>query len=212
MCSFAIMLEFCLTQVKEIAKVRMNISDETKAVAAFREMLNSSSMWHNNGSFPTNESDEHAYKTCVSPETAQKFCPVRWAAIRRWAKYCHQIMGMLSSKFTNVFYFTGEQATTPNCPIEMLPHYNPSNGAQFYRESDAECSTPCYFGLPFFLRNYGPIFQEWSVTGHESRPGHHTQGQGTIQLPGIFPFPSIFTFFISRTRRLFLKYTASHTY
>ena len=87
-------------------------------------------------------------------------------------------MGMLYPKITNVFYFTGSKVTAPNCPIEMLPHYNPSNGAQFFRSSDAACSSPAYFGLPFFLKDFGPIFQEWSVTGHESRPGHHTQVQG----------------------------------
>lgn len=96
----------------------------------------------------------------------------------RWARYCRQVMGMLYPKITQAFYFTGPKVTVPNCPIEMLPHYNPSNGAQFFMVSDAECSKPTYFGLPFFLKDFGPVFQEWSVTGHESRPGHHTQVQG----------------------------------
>lgn len=96
----------------------------------------------------------------------------------RWARYCRQVMGMLYPKINQVFYFTGPKVTVPNCPIEMLPHYNPSNGAQFFMQSDAECSKPTYFGLPFFLKDFGPVFQEWSVTGHESRPGHHTQVQG----------------------------------
>jgi len=96
----------------------------------------------------------------------------------RWARYCRQVMGMLYPKINQVFYFTGPKVTVPNCPIEMLPHYNPSNGAQFFKPSDAECSQPAYFGLPFFLKDFGPVFQEWSVTGHEARPGHHTQVQG----------------------------------
>ena len=87
-------------------------------------------------------------------------------------------MGMLYPKITKIFYFTGSKVTAPNCPVEMLPHYNPSNGAQFFKSSDADCSKPTYFGLPFFLKDFGPIFQEWSVTGHEARPGHHTQVQG----------------------------------
>ena len=62
----------------------------------------------------------------------------------------------------------------------MWPHYNPSNGAQFFDRSDAQCSRTTKFGLPFFLEKYGPKFQEWSVTGHEARPGHHTQYQGTL--------------------------------
>lgn len=48
-------------------------------------------MWHNNGPFPSNESDQNAYKTCISPETAEKYCPVRWAAIQRWATYCREV-------------------------------------------------------------------------------------------------------------------------
>jgi len=138
-------------------------------------------MWHNNGSFPKNESDEIAFKNCTSPETAAQYCPVRWKAVNKWARYCRQVMGMLYPKINQVFYFTGPKVTVPNCPIEMLPHYNPSNGAQFFLQSDAECSKPAYFGLPFFLKDFGPVFQEWSVTGHEARPGHHTQVQGHVE-------------------------------
>ncbi|KAM7443428.1 hypothetical protein ABFA07_007884 [Porites harrisoni] len=174
-------LKFFYDQVIDIAKKYTNKSDETEAVQAFRKILDSRSMWHNNGSFPVNESNEYAYKTCVDPETAAKYCPVRWKAVNKWAQYCRQVMGMLYPKITNVFYFTGSKVTAPNCPIEMLPHYNPSNGAQFFKSSDAACSSPAYFGLPFFLKDFGPIFQEWSVTGHESRPGHHTQVQGHIE-------------------------------
>ena len=49
----------------------------------------------------------------------------------------------------------------------------------FFDKSDAQCSEATKFGLPFFLEKYGPKFQEWSVIGHEARPGHHTQYQGT---------------------------------
>lgn len=174
-------LKFFYDQVIEIAKNYTNKPDEKEAIQAFRQILNSTSMWHNNGSFPVNESNENAYKTCVSPETAAKFCPVRWNAVNKWAQFCRQVMGMLYPKITNTFYFTGPKVTAPNCPIEMLPHYNPSNGAQFFKSSDEACSKPTYFGLPFFLKDFGPIFQEWSVTGHESRPGHHTQVQGHIE-------------------------------
>ena len=60
----------------------------------------------------------------------------------------------------------------------MQPHYNPSIGAMYLSSSDAQCSTPSYYGLPFFLEKYGPRFQQWSVNGHEARPGHHLQQQG----------------------------------
>ncbi|XP_031569347.1 uncharacterized protein LOC116303878, partial [Actinia tenebrosa] len=166
------------TEIKKITKIYTKKSNESEAILEFKKTLNSSVMWHNNGSFPSNESDGNAFKKCVSPETAQKYCPVRWAAIQRWASYCREVMGLLYPKITKLFYFAGEKNTAPNCPVEMLPHYNPSNGAQFFRQSDSQCSKPTYFGLPFFLKDYGPVFQEWSVTAHEARPGHHTQVQG----------------------------------
>ncbi|KAL9980551.1 hypothetical protein ACROYT_G009153 [Oculina patagonica] len=174
-------LKYFYDQVKDIAKKYTNKSNEAEAIQAFKDILNSTSMWHNNGPFPKNESDENAFKKCTSPETAAQYCPVRWEAVNKWARYCRQVMGMLYPKITQAFYFTGPKITAPNCPIEMLPHYNPSNGAQFFRQSDAECSRPTYFGLPFFLKDFGPIFQEWSVTGHEARPGHHTQVQGHVE-------------------------------
>ena len=48
----------------------------------------------------------------------------------------------------------------------------------FFSESDEACSRPTSFTLPFFLKRYGPKFQEWSVVAHETRPGHHSQVQG----------------------------------
>ena len=68
--------------------------------------------------------------------------------------------------------------TLPNCPIEMYPHFNPSQGTMFFEESDEMCSEPTKFKVPFFLNRYGPKFQEWSVVAHETRPGHHSQAQG----------------------------------
>ena len=89
---------------------------------------------------------------------------------------------MIHSKLTSVFHFTGPMTSSPNCPIKITPHYNPSNGAMYFQQSDASCSVPAEFGLPFFLEKYGPMFQEWSVVGHEGRPGHHFQYQGNIRL------------------------------
>lgn len=96
----------------------------------------------------------------------------------KWGEYINEVMSMIAPKIRSMFYFSGPKITAPNCPIQMRPHYNPSNGAMYFRPSDSNCTTPCHFGLPFFLKEYGPKFQEWSVIGHESRPGHHTQMQG----------------------------------
>jgi len=73
--------------VISIAKEYTKKSDEAEAIQAFQEVLNSSSMWHNNGSFPKNESDEIAFKNCTSPETAVQYCPVRWKAVNKYVKY-----------------------------------------------------------------------------------------------------------------------------
>ena len=84
-------------------------------------------------------------------------------------------MSMLDPKTVNMFYFTGEYHTTPNCPLEMRPDLNPSHGAQSYGVSDQHCSHACGYNIPFFLQDMGPTFSEWSVNAHEARPGHHIQ-------------------------------------
>lgn len=149
---------------------------------AFKRQLDVADQWHNSAPFPANESDEHAYKACHDLASAKIHCPQRWAAMEKWCEYIETVMSMIYPKIQSMFYFTGPKATAANCPIQMLPHYNPSNGAMFFRPSRGNCTTPSYFGLPFFLKRYGPKFQEWSVTGHESRPGHHTQMQGSFQV------------------------------
>lgn len=93
-------------------------------------------------------------------------------------QYFEKVMSIIYPKLSTLFYFNGDQNTVPNCPIEMEPHYNPSNGAQYFAKSDGACSSTTRYGMPFFLEKYGPKFQEWSLTGHEGRPGHHTQYQG----------------------------------
>lgn len=167
-------------QVYKIAKLLTRINKRSRAVEAFKHQLDAADQWHNTAPFPANESDEHAYKACHDAASAKIHCPQRWAAVEKWSEYIETVMSMIYPKLQSMFYFTGPKATAPNCPIEMVPHYNPSNGAMFFRPSRGNCTTPSHFGLPFFLKRYGPKFQEWSVIGHESRPGHHTQMQGII--------------------------------
>ena len=168
--------------MNKIAKIITGKNKRSKAIELLKIRLNSSDQWHNTAPFPANESDEQAYKICTSPTSAKAHCPYRWAAIQIWSKYIQTVMSKIYPKIQSMFYFTGPRVTAANCPIAMLPHYNPSNGAMFFRPSNANCTTPTYFGLPFFLRDYGPKFQEWSVIGHESRPGHHTQLQGKFNI------------------------------
>ena len=82
---------------------------------------------------------------------------------------------MLDPTTVDMFYFTGKQHTTPNCPVEMRPDLNPTSGAQSYDSSNKKCTKTAFYNVPFFLENFGPRYSEWSVNAHEARPGHHTQ-------------------------------------
>lgn len=170
-----------MPQVYKIAKIITGKKKRSKAVELLKKRLTSSDQWHNPAPFPANESDERAHMICTDVRSAKENCPRRWEAIQIWSEYIQNVMNKIYPKIQPMFYFTGPKVTAPNCPIEMLPHYNPSNGAMFFRPSNSNCTVPSYFGLPFFLKDYGPEFQEWSVIGHEARPGHHTQMQGLIE-------------------------------
>ena len=84
-------------------------------------------------------------------------------------------MSMLDPNTVDFFYFTGDLHTTPNCPVNLRIDFNPSSGAQSYDSSDSNCTSPCYFNVPFFLEYVGPKVSEFSINAHEARPGHHTQ-------------------------------------
>ena len=98
--------------------------------------------------------------------------------ISLYFQYLRGVLSYIHPRLVNAFHFTGEKNSVPNCPVEMWPHYNPSNGAMYFQLADETCSHTTKYGLPFFLKKYGPKFQEWSVSGHEARPGHHFQMQG----------------------------------
>ncbi|XP_020631918.1 uncharacterized protein LOC110068847 [Orbicella faveolata] len=91
------------------------------------------------------------------------------------------VMSMLDPQTVNMFHFSGPKYTTPNCPVDMAPNFNPSSGAQSYRRSTKDCSRNSYYNIPFFLERPGPKYEEWSVNAHEARPGHHTQVQGLLE-------------------------------
>ena len=88
--------------------------------------------------------------------------------------FCWQVMSMLDPQTTDMFYFYGPKHTTPNCPVDLAPNFNPSSGAQSYRSSNKECTRNAYYNIPFFL-DRPKKYEEWSVNAHEARPGHHTQ-------------------------------------
>ena len=84
-------------------------------------------------------------------------------------------MATLDPKTINLFHFTGTYRSTPSCPVELVPDFNPSSAAPTFRESDAECSSPSVYTIPFFLQRPGPKNEEWTINAHEATPGHYTQ-------------------------------------
>ena len=166
----------------EIAKNITKKSNETEAVAAFRKILSNQSSFYNDAPFPEIESNGTAHKNCRNLKDARKNCPKRYESLMKWIATCRETMSMLAPKLIPLFYHTGDKITFPNCPIKMKPSFNPSSGAQFFQGTRKKCTNPAHFGIPFFLENHGPRFSEWSVTAHESWPGHHTQIQGEFLL------------------------------
>lgn len=174
-------LDILYPLILEVAREVTGEANNATAVKRFREKLNSSENYFNSEPIPKNESDEEAHKKCSDIEGAKKYCPKRWAAIQLWFSESRKVMSLLEPKTIPLFYFTGDKATTPTCPVDMRPNLNPSSGAQSYRRSDAVCSRSAKYNIPFFLEDLGPRFSEWSVNAHEARPGHHTQVQGNVE-------------------------------
>ena len=85
-----------------------------------------------------------------------------------------QALSLLDPKTINMFYFTGPKQTTPNCPIEMAPDFNPSGSAS-YIPGGKYCEQNSRYNRPFFTTRPGPKYEEWTNFAHEGRPGHHTQ-------------------------------------
>ena len=81
----------------------------------------------------------------------------------------------VNPKIVDMFWFAGDKHSTPNCPIELKPDFNPSSGSQSYTHSDPMCLKPAHYNIPFFTSKAGPKSAEWNTGAHETRPGHHLQ-------------------------------------
>ncbi|KAL9963384.1 hypothetical protein ACROYT_G026894 [Oculina patagonica] len=156
-------------------------NDSQKAKGEFIKILNRSEMFYNTEDIPKNESDATAHKLCSSIDGAKKYCPVRWNAMQNWFAHAREIMATLHPKTIDLFHFTGPYQSTPNCPVELLPDFNPSSAAPTFRESDSKCSFPSVYSIPFFLQRFGPKNEEWTINAHEATPGHYTQSQGYVE-------------------------------
>ena len=58
-----------------------------------------------------------------------------------------QAMSFLEPKTVHMFYFTGQKQTTPSCPVQLAPDFNPSSASQSYDNSAAgpTCAQNCRY-------------------------------------------------------------------
>lgn len=100
---------------------------------------------------------------------------IKIQTLKPWLNFSLEILSLLEPKTIDMFHFTGKKRTTPSCPINVVPNFNPKTGSQSYVGAGKSCSSSCSYRLPFFMDNLGPKYNAFSVAGHEGRPGHHTQ-------------------------------------
>lgn len=171
------MLKELYPQVLEVARLVTRETDNDTAKEQFIKRMNHSDMYFIEEEIPKNESDENAHVLCGDVEGAKKYCPTRWRALQNWFDEAQMAFSLLDTKTIKMFHFSGAKHTTPNCPIQLYPDFNPSGGAN-YEEAGAQCKKNARYNVPFFSARPGPKYEEWSTNAHEGRPGHHTQVQG----------------------------------
>lgn len=94
-------------QILKIARRIVNSTNTSKAVKTLKKLLRADTQWHNEQKFPENESNALAFKTCVDVNSAKKFCPVRYASLKKWIAACREIMALIHPQFINAFHVTG---------------------------------------------------------------------------------------------------------
>eukprot|EP00111_Clytia_hemisphaerica_P016937 TCONS_00050225-protein len=167
-------------RAQQIARKLMNkdINHTMEAVDEFKEDLNHPRHFFNTTTIPGNENGAIGGSRCKNMEMARKNCPVRYEAMQLWFAYAQQLMAKLDPLTVDMFYMGGPRLTTPICPVKMIAKFNPSSGSQSYSGGGMNCKRASHYKLPFFLKLPGPKYNAFSVAGHETRPGHHTQVQG----------------------------------
>ncbi|XP_031561165.1 uncharacterized protein LOC116297142 [Actinia tenebrosa] len=156
-------------------------SDNDRAKASMKAKLNEQSNYFANQNIPANESNEDAYKRCISMETAKVHCPVRWYAMQRWFSYVRELTTILSVKVMKLFHVVGPKISVPSCPVEPKADFNPASPAPTYRKTNTACTNPAGYYIPFFLKKPGPKSDEGTISAHEVSPGHHLQVQGYVE-------------------------------
>lgn len=80
-----------MKQVLDLAKNVTKENETEQAKLKFIKLINSSSMYYNDGDIPANESDENAHKICSSAKDAERFCPNRWATMKNYFDHAKQV-------------------------------------------------------------------------------------------------------------------------
>ncbi|XP_028411285.1 uncharacterized protein LOC114533864 [Dendronephthya gigantea] len=168
---------------REAVKLAENMTGrfDQEAMKNFKNILDDRSSFFNDARFPNNESNEFAFSKCTSLKKAKIYCPQRYEAFKKWSAFVREILSFLEPKTIDMFHFTDEKRTTPNCPLKVVPNFNPKIASHSFVLAGHSCEYPCRYRLPFFMDNLGPKYNAFSVAGHEGRPGHHTQLQGNAE-------------------------------
>lgn len=59
------------------------------------------------------------------------FCPARWNGKEKWFDNIRKIMKKGKATIGDFFHTEGAMKSTPDCDVEIIPEFNPSNGKTF---------------------------------------------------------------------------------
>lgn len=168
-------LELLFERAINIAKKVTKENDTQIAVKKFQVELSHPRHFFNNSVIPQNESGVQGGEMCNNMESARKHCPVRYEAMQNWMKYTYEIMARIEALTVPLFHITGEKSSTPSCPVNLAASFDVNLASHYYEVGGPECEISSKYTIPFFVDKPGPIYTSFSLIGHETRPGHHTQ-------------------------------------
>eukprot|EP00794_Sanderia_malayensis_P012306 gene12306-13575_t len=169
------------TKMERLAKEISQENDPEEAIKKFKEIGSDQKYYFNEGPFPDEENGSEAQKKCANPKRAEKNCPKRWKALKKWFEFSKETMKNISKKLPDLFYQSGPKRSVPQCQITLVPDFNPSAGVPSYIEGDDHCMETGKYFIPFFNEKNGPSYEDTTTNGHEARPGHHLQSQGFVE-------------------------------
>ena len=75
----------------ELAKNATKLENVDEAKRRFKELINDTKMYYNDKDIPANESDDNAHKVCSNVKGAERYCPHRIAAMKKWFDHSKQV-------------------------------------------------------------------------------------------------------------------------